>query len=395
MDEVLIRFAPGLQPVLKHMAGQHDQRTHGHWAQAMSAGLAERAPTKGRPVKNPINGKDGTRWQSLPAELKQAQIDATREAFSHLTDPLPMMTQNVVDAYHAAEATPGMTEFGHRWYAMAHNDAEQVARVGGVSVEQGAAAIAAMSPKTGWEPNVLFTYFVAEQVKKDPVVGEWLDQPVTKNKTTHSVAEWMALEDVSVDAGARLSDLSIQHQSLMLRLAGQIDGQKVVTSPRITVTGEATDRVYGNATPVTSGIQNALHILRADPADPMTAITENLNGHKTRSFYNNIVTAGGTDSVTIDTHALDAEILGYESTHSGNKAKAIYGVDPAILLNSKQNGLSAPDEGSYGTYALFAEGFREATRIINRKRAQRGLPELTAAQVQAVAWIATLPPRSA
>ena len=28
----VIRFAPGLKPVLKHLDGQHDQSTHGSWA---------------------------------------------------------------------------------------------------------------------------------------------------------------------------------------------------------------------------------------------------------------------------------------------------------------------------------------------------------------------------
>lgn len=374
--------------VLKHLAGQHDQRSHGSWA--MTAGMAVKAPTKGRAVANPIDGKDGTDWSVIPQELRDRQSEVVSEAYPHLgADPLSAIRDNVLDAYDKASAD--VRGFGERWYAQAHNDAEEMARNTGYSVPQCAGAISAMSPKTGWESNVLMAHYVTDTLHRDPVLdGDFLNSPVTKTNETRSVADWCASEGVSLRPGDRLSGLSDKDAAIVLRIGAQRDGDKVLTAPRLTISGSASDRSYGNGPPLTSGIEGAVHILRA--TDVPTAITETLNGHKTRSFYNNIVTAGGTDSVTIDAHALDAAILGYDATHSGNKAKKIYKMDPAAVLTSSASGLSQPDYGSYGTYSLFAEGFRAATRVINEQRSAKGLEPLTPAQVQAIVWIATLPP---
>lgn len=380
------------------MAGQHDQKTHGHWA--MSAGLQSPAPTKGRPKKNPIDGPDGTEFTQLPEELRARMAEIVSEAYPSLgDDPLSSIRDNVLSAYDAA--SDGIRAYGERWYGDAHNHAEQMAASTGYTVEQCAAAISAMSPQTGWESNVTMAHYVTQQLHDDvPFTQDYLDSPVTKSvkmpdgktrSVTKTLSEWNADSGVVVEAGQRYSDLSDNDAATMLRNAAQRDSDKVLRVPRYTVTGEQTDESYGNGPPLTPGIRYAVNILRA--TDIPTAITENLNGHKTRSFYNNIITSSGTNCVTIDAHALDAAILGYASTHSGNKAKRVYGVDPAIVLDSKAKGLTSPEYGSIGTYALFAEGFREATRIVNAERAKEGKEPLTPAQVQAIVWIATLPPK--
>ena len=202
--------------------------------------------------------------------------------------------------------------------------------------------------------------------------------------------EWLGEEKTprSIASGKRLSELTIDEQADVLSLMGQVDGAKVGLGPRLTLAGGTSDKDYGTAPPLRAGMRSALRVMRPGDRDPMRVISEELGGHKTRSFYNGIVTAGMTRSVTIDVHALDAAIIGFHATVSGGKAKKVYGVDPAKVLS---DGLSSPDHGSKGTYALFAEGFRRATDQVNVGRATRGLPPLTPTQVQAIAWIATLP----
>ena len=230
---------------------------------------------------------------------------------------------------------------------------------------------------------------MAEQVHRDPKINDdVLGSQVTKNDETKTVAEWLADGGESISTGQKLSALTVKQQVAVLSLMGQIDGAKVGQGPRLTMEGNASERDYGTSPPLPRSMEAAINIMRAEPGKEMTTISEELGGHKTRSFYNAIVTAGETTSVTIDVHALDAAVLGYSSTVSGTKAKNVYGVDPAKVLNG---GLAVPEHGSKGTYALFAEGFRQATRTVNRGRAARGEPPLTVAQVQAIAWIATLP----
>ena len=392
---VVIKFAPGLKPILKHYAGRYDQQTHGNWAgdgvSTISPGLASRAPRKGRTNLNPIDGPDGTDWNSIPQGLKDEQRAAIIKAFPHMgaggKDPVDAVTVNVIDAFN--QASPEEQAFGERWYKQAHNDAEEIRRDTGLSIEQSAATISALSPQTAWEPNVRWAHYISDQIYRDPVISDQiLNSNVTKNKETKTVTGWLADKDTSISAGSKLSELSIEDQSNVLTLMGQIDGSKVGIGPRLTMGGGVSDRDYGTAPPLGTSMRSALTIMQAETGQEMTAITEQLGGHKTRSFYNAIVTAGETDSVTIDVHALDAAIMGYDSTVSGNKAKNIYGVDPAKVLSE---GLNTPESGSTGTYALFAEGFRQATRTINEGRASRNESPLTAAQVQAIAWIATLP----
>lgn len=386
-------FAPGMKPTTKHYAGRHNQQNHGHRGSSISAGLTPKAPTKGRPTLNPIDGPDGTDWTSLGAGLQEMQREAVIAAFPHMgangQDPVDVVARNVLEAFDNASA--GQKAFGERWYKQAHNDAEEIKRDTDLSVEQSSAVIASLSPKLAWEPNARWAHYMAEQVHKNPrITGDVLGSQVTKNDETKTVGEWLADGGRSIGAGKNLSALSVKDQVAVLSLMGQIDGAKVGQGPRLTMEGNASERDYGTAPPLPRSMEAAINIMRAEPGKEMTTISENLGGHKTRSFYNAIVTAGETDSVTIDVHALDAAVLGYSSTVSGTKAKNVHGVDPATVLNG---GLAVPERGSKGTYALFAEGFRQATRTVNRGRAARGESPLTVAQVQAIAWIATLPPQ--
>lgn len=392
---VVVRFEPGLVPVLKHLSGKHDQKTHAHGGSTISPGLVSRAPTRGRPEANPIDGPDGTDWNALPDDIRQGQIDAVIAAYPHLAegdgDPIDAITRNVVDAYD--QASPQSEQFGERWYAQAHNDAEEIARTNGMTVEQGSAVLSALSPQTAWEPNVRWGHYMAEKVKENPVIDDSiLDATVTKNKQAKTVREWLAEESTprSITSGKKLSELSIDEQADVLSLMGQIDGQKIGIGPRLTLGGGVSDADYGTAPPLRNGMRSALKIMQPGDRDQMRVISEELNGHKTRSFYDAIVTAGQTRAVTIDVHALDAAVIGYSATVSGGKAKKIHGVDPAAVL-AGVGAQKFPEYGASGTYALFAEGFRRATDTVNAGRAQRGLPELTPAQVQAIAWIATLP----
>lgn len=386
-------------PVTKGYASRFGSRSEAarfaaneRWGhRTMSPGLATRAPTKGRATKNPVDGPNGTDWASLPPEVQDDMRARLLEAFPDLgrdgADPIDVISDNVVGAFDAAPDF--MQAYGQRWYAQAHNDAEEMARDSGLSVEQSAGVIAALSPKTGWEPNVRWAHWMASKVSEDaPIDVDALSRTVTKSEQSDTVSGWLAREGITIRPGTRLSELSLTDQARYLQVAGQVDGDKVGFGPRLTSSGGVTERDYGNGPPLLSGMKQALTIMRAAPGEEMTAITESLNGHKTRSFYNNIVSQGRDDSITIDVHALDAAVLGFRATVRGGKAKDVYGLDPAVVLDG---GKTYPDHGASGVYALFHEGFRRATERVNAGRAERGLDPLTAPQVQAIAWIATLP----
>jgi hypothetical protein len=103
-------------------------------------------------------------------------------------------------------------------------------------------------------------------------------------------------------------------------------------------------------------------------------ISRGLGGHKTRSFYNNIVTGGDSEhSVTIDTHMLDAMILGVPATRSG-----VFAAGKTEFLDQGQSAA----EGRNGTYPIFQEATRMALSSLGEGWSM--------ARAQAVSWLTTL-----
>jgi len=364
----------------------------------ISAGL--QAGTKST-ERNPVDGPDGTDWHSLPPGLQEAQRNAVLAAYPHMgaggRDPIDTIADNVVDAYNTGGSK--VDRFGEAWYGQAHNDCVEISQNTGMSLEASTGVMAALSPRTAWESNVVWAHHLTDMVHKDaPITDSFLDEPITKSTmtskgpVTQTVRQWAHEDGVTLHPGKRLSEHSIDEQVAIVRYAGQRDSAKL-TAPRLTETGGAGED-FKTTPPFSASMRNALAIAHGDGS--RESVSANLNGHKVRSFYNDIMTGGHHGSVTIDAHALDAAIIGATSTRSGKKAKNEHGVDPAKVLDGAVPGAprgSLKKHGAQGTYALFAEGFRRATTRVNRQRALQGLPPLDPPQVQAIAWIATLAPK--
>jgi hypothetical protein len=236
----------------------------------------------------------------------------------------------------------------------------------------------------------LWRAIVARLVSEDPQIDD-LDFAVTKTPMgakapmTMSARAWMARDGLEVSAGKRYGEYTEDEQVGIARYLGQRDGGKI-RAVRLTREGAAEQEI-GVAPPFDSSMRNALRIARG--TGETQAISSELNGHKVRSFYNDILTGGQSSSITIDAHALDAAIIGAAATRSGRKVgDVIKGApDPGIWINQR---FSDVKQGSAGPYAVFHESFRQGTVRIKNRRAKTGLPALTGHQVQAIAWITTL-----
>lgn len=76
------------------------------------------------------------------------------------------MIENIREVYHAC--TPGQLAEGIGWYPTALTHAERIATLGNLTVSEGAAIIAALSPMTVWERNLTGAYNL---VTGEPVTG--------------------------------------------------------------------------------------------------------------------------------------------------------------------------------------------------------------------------------
>lgn len=356
----------------------------GQWVDEISAGMQAESAKLGRP-KNPADGPDGSEWRNLSRETREKMKQALRDTYGITQE---RMVRNIIEAYETA--TTGEHRFGEDWYEMARATAKEIAREYGMTDRQAAAFLAALSPRTSWESNVVWGDHLAKLIGEDRIVGS-LEFAVTKatmdnpKPRTMSASDWLAEDGFSISAGRRFSEYPIEEQAAIARVLGQRDGAKVkaVQISREGVPGKN----IGVAPPFQDSMVNAIRIARGDGS--RQAISSVLNGHKVRSFYNDIVTGGHSTSITVDAHALDAAIIGAAATRSGKKVGDVMpGVpDPGVWINTR---FSRVKEGTSGPYAVFHEAFRRATVRINSERASTGLPPLTAPQVQAIAWITTL-----
>ena len=67
---LVIKFQPGLRPIIKHLAGQHDQKTHGSWSQGITDEFNTWSPKDKVPPSPPNKGsvpaKAWDNWEHGP-----------------------------------------------------------------------------------------------------------------------------------------------------------------------------------------------------------------------------------------------------------------------------------------------------------------------------------------
>ena len=406
---VVIKFAPGLKPILKHAV--HDQSTHGNWADGGRIGVytGRRTDTANQQKNDRNLVFEATTMSALP-DAMQARIKDSLNNLGVTPQQMENNIQSVLDRAKAAGDPPN----GQNWYEEANAAAQDISDNHGISREQSAGMVAAMSPQQPWGDNVTAAEYTAKAlhekhaVQVDDLIGKSLTKGVSVNgkltPVTKTMYEWAQAE--TDGKGSRKMDgathkmptpdelrgktvdqldpyvaasLIKAHGQMGYRVSGvgnNVDGQQLKT----------VDDLTGLPAPVkfTCGVHHmgrAVRIANGESPDQV------LNGHKVRSFYNNINgdQSVGTysDDVTVDSHAFSVAMgqkFGSGSTEYGYFAGAGW-PDPA---NTKEAPLPAlyPPVGSKtpgvsGAYAAFADAYRAV--------AQRN--GLTARQVQAITWV--------
>jgi hypothetical protein len=217
-----------------------------------------------------------------------AESGLTREAvFNELMSKL-VAKDGTID-------TPLLTQ-ARKWYAEANAWAHQIASETGISFEQAAAIIAAISPNSGWQ---VFTQFKTDE-RPDGESGNRIEAML--------LARFWAKADHSRSA----DDLAKEFRSLY--------------SP----TGNNSDHHLGSGLTAAAIEMNANRAFSILKDGSLANIHGRLGTLKMASFYNNIGAPARTNDVTVDRHM--AKVLYFAST------KILSPKDVAALLNERALG---------------------------------------------------------
>lgn len=439
------------------------------------------APPPGSPdtVPWPENGADLRNLDDATIAKMFENIKKFKGIDPNMATTVEQMTENIIAAFDSA--SPQEAAYGERWYANAAEQAMQLAQKYHVDPHLVAALIAATSPRTDWDSNIVAAELVLESLlpetspaitpkflntrmtvdtdlngnplkpgQKPPTGLEYIlnrasvrasfekKHPQEAVKTTvidkngKNKTVWVPTEPdeaykaridgLIMDAlnqenpdgspmqlyqfrnrALRAALMDINNRAVAEKRPGHIPGMGMpvlVTSAdgyvmqgrrrsfsRVLATQfPAIDRLFGyeELDPFTEHLPQGWSGVPTDAEELHQRIDETLGGHKTRSFYDNIITSGKSNFATIDVHALRAALLGKGATRAG---ASIPGSE-ALLDDT---GDTDPDNFRVGAYAVVNEAFRRAAQEINRRRVTQGEPPLSVAQVQAVAWIASRP----
>ena len=308
---------------------------------------------------------DASTMKNLPSELREKLREALLKEYGVTPEEIE---ENLRDLYERAR-TSGAVEAGMRWYEDGGNFAAAYAKSYGLTREQGAAATAALSPLREWEDNVALARYVMDVVMEDPEIPD-MSRDLTKSivvdgkmkKVSKPAREWVeetfaqrGLGNVDDIIGKKMSELSIDQQSVLIRLLSQAgyfteDGEKL-SYMTVNKKGEPVRKFVGWP----SGdvhTAKAIEILRANPEDVERTIDESLQGMKVRSFYNNLA-FGSTEppplrpDITMDTHAMSAALN--KAFPSKSREKSVFFGGPP----------SSAEYGFRGFYPIFADAYRK------------------------------------
>jgi hypothetical protein len=369
------------------------------------------------PEKNNKNlVHEATSYDALP-ESEQEKLDT---ALDNLGITRPKIEDNITAVYdHAVtRANPdGGTEnppAGIEWYYEAHAAAVHLQDGHDINIEQASGMIAAASPQQAWGDNVISVEYVMRALDEDhevqmaPLEGMQTRKVVINKKTatlTMSGYEWAKRETEGGGAkpakkdgkvrtmppleelrGKRMSELDPYIAASLIKSNGQ-SGYRVQE-----IGGDYTDSRTGEVKPInkdghplrslddmtgevmnigwTCGTQHlgrAIRIARGEQPD------EILNGHKVRSFYNNILDPENEmDDVTVDSHAFSVAMA--DKFGSGSDE---YGY---FAGSKKWNDMTSPGSatlGYTGLYSIFADEYRTVAQRLG----------ISARQLQAITWI--------
>lgn len=382
-------FDPGFRPILKH----GDPSRPGYAAMhPNSEGRIGVHSGRRTDVKNPEKADkalvhEATSFDELPTSMQ----DRISEGLDNLGITPEQMDANIEAVYLKAKARKDPPD-GQDWYDEANSEAARISEEHGLTREQAAGMIAATSPQQAWGDNVAAVDYMGKAIKEDHEVqvDDLLSQTRTKTmsvdgknvKVTKSMYEWAAAEcggrtmdgtkrvmpDADELRGKRMSDLDPYVAAALMKAHAQIGYRTPDGKPLSTI-----DDLTGRSTPVrfTCGVHHlgrAVRISRGESPDYV------LNGHKVRSFYNNIAGPRNRyDDVTVDSHAFSVA-MGRKYSSGSTEYKYFSG------SGAKKRGwapIGSDTLGVVGLYSAYADSYR-------RVAAKYGL---TGRQMQAITWV--------
>lgn len=243
------------------------------------------------------------------------------------------------------------------WYNGANRIATDIAQEFGVEQHQAAAALAALSPQKDWDMNVQLARYIARALQEvpgtraTPAMIAWM-----RDKDSNRPEEKRAKdESVTAQAIGAYDDIAEAPEAQAKYIRAYIETSYDMVYPQMSPEGETqqlANKADGTPEPLTFGNYNEIaNGIRALSNASMEVIDGLFNGHKVRSFYNNILYPDGDwGDTTIDTHAVaGAEMMPYGAGH------------PAVLANFGSKGAAA-FIGMKGTYPFYATAFRVAAQ---------------------------------
>jgi hypothetical protein len=267
---------------------------------------------------------------------------------------------------HLADELP--TEFKDQaalWYDGANKIANDFSVKFERSPESVAGVIAAMSPQKDWFQNVSLAERVLDAYSKAP--GKTATpEMVEKAKSIEALAKYG--DDIKAMSEKPFEELTDQQKALWIRSYDETYNPKAYR--KVNPDGKFQDwatKKDGENRSVAWGSLNEIKKAVSVLENPSKAnISEQMGDmHKVRNFYNNIIKPSDPTSVTIDTHAVAADMV-----------KPLSGNSPQVSYNFGTGSTNSAITGAKGTYGIHADAYRSAA-------AQEGiLPR----QMQSITW---------
>jgi hypothetical protein len=243
------------------------------------------------------------------------------------------------------------------WYDGANKISNEISKEYGYTLDQVAGVMAVLSPQMDWFRNlslgrrVIDIYNTKQDYSLDDKMANYMLNAKSEGKMLFN--EKLTKKEIGLLVeemkGKKFKELSLPEKAFFVRAYDEVYNSRDYEN--ISPTGEVNGFVrnadgsrgkvgWGGFGPIIKSIS----ILEDGK---IKNISENLGEqHKVRNFFNNISSPNDKNAVTIDTHAVAAALL-----------EPLAGSDEQVALNL--GGPKTNSIGSVGTYAIYADAYRE------------------------------------
>jgi hypothetical protein len=313
--------------------------------------LNPEAPT-GR-SKGRADNPDATHFERLHPDAQKSIENKIKEGSPKELGHLHMdrLVENIKSVYRDAKATnPSAIKEGKTWYRDGHNFAKnqmgsKTAEGRSVSLRHRIGMVAALSPQAHWEENKTLAGYMHHHLSAHPDSDDGRFQISHEGlaKAHADIASGVRKGEggnMTLTPGKKFSDMSPEEAAQSLKAQAKYHHELKVPG-RVKKDGDPWRATFSMGT---GNMAKAVRIHRGE--DPDSA----LNGHKVRSFFNNLADPDnkqGRDSVTIDTHAVSL------ASH------AKFGASSPELGKLFSDG-HQKEHNLQGTYSYFASAYRKA-----------------------------------